>query len=99
MQAQSSFEEAPARAAERGSQLARPGWLCVPVLCAMRAGELDGRTYGATSCLGLVGNVEVASASSLLADAEMGAVQDSLELMAAGVKHLQQVSADTSATR
>ncbi len=95
VQAQSSFEEAPARAAERGSQLARPDGYAYPVLCAMRAGELDGRTYGATSCLGLVGNVEV-SASSLLADAEMGAMQDSLELMAAGVKHLQKVSADTS---
>ncbi|MFN0071297.1 MAG: hypothetical protein ACKVVP_07380 [Chloroflexota bacterium] len=91
LDAKSAFDEAPVRAAERGSQIARPDGFPYPVLCAMRGGEVDGRKLGATSCLALVGNVEV-SAFSLIENAEVGALQDSLVLMAAGVKHLERVS-------
>jgi hypothetical protein len=96
--ARASFDDAPRRAAARGSTGAHPDGYGYPVLCVMRSGEVEGRNFGATSCLGLIGNVEV-SAFSLLADAEFGSMQDSLELMAAGVKHLEKVTATLSQPR
>jgi hypothetical protein len=92
-QARASFDEAPARATELGSLLAMPDGYGYPVLCAMRGGEINGRKLGATSCVGLIGTVEV-SAFSLIENASSGAMQDSLELMAAGVKHVQKVTAN-----
>jgi hypothetical protein len=86
-----SFDDAPRLAEQRGSTISRPEGYDYPVLCVMRQGERDGRTFGATSCLGLVRNVEV-SAFSLVADAESGNLQDSLKLMDAGVKHLDKVA-------
>jgi hypothetical protein len=86
-----SFDDAPRVAIERGSVIARPEGYDYPVLCVMRSGEEEGRSFGATSCLGLVRNVEV-SAYSLVADAEFGNIEDSLKLMEAGVTHLNKVS-------
>jgi hypothetical protein len=95
--AQASFDEAPARALDRGSVLSMPDGYGYPVLCAMRSGDVDGRKLGATSCLALVGSVEV-SAFSVLRDAEFGSMSDALNLMSAGVKHLQRILAASSGT-
>ena len=86
-----SFDDAPRLAEQRGSTTSRPEGYDYPVLCVARQGERDGRTFGATSCLGLVRNVEV-SAFSLVADAETGNLQDALKLMEAGVKHLDKIA-------
>jgi hypothetical protein len=86
-----SFDDAPQVAEERGSVIVRPDGYDYPVLCVMRAGERDGNSFGATSCLGLVRNVEV-SAYSLVADEEFGNMDDALKLMEAGVMHLNKVT-------
>ena len=86
-----SFDAVPRLGEQRGSAIAQPDGYEYPVTCVMRTGESDGRTFGATSCLGLIRNVEV-SAFSVEADAEFGNMQDALNLMEAGVKHLNKVA-------
>jgi hypothetical protein len=89
--AQWSFDDVPRIADQRGSTVARPDGYAYPVVCVMRPGEQDGRMFGATSCLGLVRNVEV-SAFSLVADAEFGNMDHALSLMESGVRHLNKVA-------
>lgn len=89
--ARSSFDEAPQAAVERGSLAARPDGAVYPIFCAMRGGQIGEQRLGATTCLALVGFVEV-SATSVVADSDSGNLENALRLLDAGVNRLKKLN-------